>query len=65
MSLFGPDRMLVGRSVVPRCEAKCIECKEPFKFGVNVFTNDGAKEVGISGMCERCFDALFAEREDA
>jgi hypothetical protein len=64
MSLLGPDRVIVGRSVVPRDEAKCIQCRDPFKFGVNVFTREGAAEVRISGMCERCFDALFDEDDD-
>lgn len=59
MSLLGPDRMLVGRSVVEREHARCIHCKQPFKFGVNVFTNAGLREVGISGMREKCFDELF------
>jgi hypothetical protein len=64
MSLLGPDRMLVGRTVVDRAEAKCIDCAQPFKYGVNVFTRDGLREVGISGMCEKCFDALFDDEDD-
>lgn len=61
---------IVGRADTPVSEAKCIDCKEPFKPGkrgdpgVNVYTNDGMREVRITGMCEKCFDALFDE-EDA
>jgi hypothetical protein len=65
MSLLGPDRVMVGREVMPRSEAKCIQCHEPFKFGVNVFTVDGQKEVAISGLCEKCFDALFEDDDES
>lgn len=41
----------------------CIICKQPFS-NLNVFTVEGAKEVNISGMCEICFDALFANDEE-
>lgn len=44
----------------PRTVARCIHCSEPFAFGINVFTQAGAREVGISGSCEKCFDAGFA-----
>ncbi len=66
MSLLGPGRLIVDRSVVDRAEAKCIECQQPFKFGPdgNVFTKDGAAEVRISGMCEKCFDGLFNGMDD-
>jgi len=64
MSLLGPDRVMVGRVVVDRAEAKCIHCGDPFKFGLNVFTREGQKEIAISGMCERCFDVICAEPED-
>lgn len=64
MSLLGPDRMLVARNVVDRAAAECIHCSEPFKFGVNVFTQDGLREIGISGMCEKCFDEVTAEPEE-
>lgn len=49
----------------PRTAARCIHCSEPFAFGVNVFTQAGAREVGISGSCEKCFDAMFEDEEDA
>lgn len=38
----------------------CIECKQPPRFK----TADGAGEYRISGMCEYCFDELFADSED-
>lgn len=67
MSLLGPDRMLVGREVVDRKDAKCISCHQPFKAGekgapgVNLYSKDGLREIGISGMCEACFDGLFED----
>ena len=39
---------------------RCINCKQPFTTA-NVFTSQGAKETQISGMCEKCFDALFQD----
>ena len=39
----------------------CLDCKKPFTFGVNIFSEDGRKEAKISGMCESCFDDLFDE----
>lgn len=42
---------------------KCIDCKEPFEFGVNIFTDAGFLEVAISGLCEKCFDSYF-ENDD-
>lgn len=70
MSLLGPDRRIVSREVVPRAEAVCISCHKPFKFGskgdpgVNVYSRDGGLGVGISGMCELCFDECTAEPEE-
>lgn len=55
---------LVGREYVPLDKAVCIDCKQPFKFGVNVFTNEGQAEIAISGTCEKCFDALFDNGND-
>lgn len=39
----------------------CIECKEPAK--AKCYSIAGLREYQISGMCEKCFDALFAEPE--
>ena len=69
MSLLGPDRLLVGRSVVDRKEARCIHCMQPIKFGPKgepgvVHSREGMKEMGISGMCETCFDNLSGEPDD-
>lgn len=50
---------LVGREYVNSEDARCIDCKLPFKFGVNVFTKEGHVEIGISGTCEKCFDSYF------
>ena len=64
MSFLGPDRRIVGRSVVNRSEAVCLTCRQPFKFGVNVFTDAGHREVAISGMCEKCFDECTLDLEE-
>jgi hypothetical protein len=56
-----------GEQTVPDPEPACMGCGLPFKFGVkgeegvNVFTEAGRREVAISGLCEECFDALFAD----
>lgn len=42
---------------------ECFDCKEPFKFGVNIFTDAGIREIAISGVCEKCFDSYF-ENDD-
>jgi hypothetical protein len=53
----------------PREDQLCIECRKPFVFGpkedpaANVYTIDGKKEVAITQVCERCFDALFEDEE--
>lgn len=53
----------------PRPDQRCMECKRPFVFGprnderANVYTIDGKKEIAITGVCERCFDALFSDDE--
>jgi hypothetical protein len=41
----------------------CVCCKEEFSKE-NVFTKEGAAETQISGMCEKCFDAIFEEEEE-
>ena len=42
----------------------CITCAQPFT-DANVYTALGWKETKISGMCEECFDDLFAVDIDA
>lgn len=39
---------------------RCVFCKQPFS-AENVFTELGAKEVAISGSCEKCWDELVAD----
>lgn len=53
---------VVGR--VPGAPSICFNCKQPFT-SANVFTNAGLREIAISGMCEKCFDELFAEEEES
>jgi len=53
------EQRLVGRQWVDKDDARCIDCKQPFKFGVNIFTKEGHAEVKISGTCEKCFDSYF------
>lgn len=38
----------------------CKDCKQPFSEK-NVFTEAGWREVRISGLCEGCWDEMFAE----
>lgn len=45
----------------------CVRCRKPIKEGVkdepgvNVYSQAGAREAKISGMCETCFDSKFAD----
>lgn len=48
----------------------CINCKSPIRFelgadetGENgqIYSDAGAKEYGISGMCETCYDSLWRD----
>lgn len=41
----------------------CIECNEPFT-SKNVFTALGWKETKLSGLCESCWDKLFANMSE-
>ncbi len=40
----------------------CSDCKQI--FGHNVHTPAGWRETQITGMCEDCFDALFAQEKE-
>ena len=55
---------IVGRSDTGGEPSTCLHCKQPFNYGVNVFTREGMKEISISGMCESCFDGLFDDDEE-
>ena len=57
------EQKLVGREYVDRDTARCIDCRLPFKFRVNIFTAEGHREVAISGTCELCFDSYFGDEE--
>jgi hypothetical protein len=50
---------------IDRCvdEGRCINCGELFSEH-NVFTEAGARETHISGMCEKCFDEVTCEIDD-
>lgn len=56
--------VLVARQYVPKSKAVCIDCAKPFKFGENLFTKEGLAEIRISGLCEKCFDAIFEEMDE-
>lgn len=43
-------------------EPRCRTCREPFS-DKNVHTDAGRREVQISGICEDCFDAAFADMD--
>lgn len=59
MSLF-PDCNWPPSGLYTRCTL----CGEDFTLGVNVFTQEGAKETQISGTCEKCFDAMFEDMDN-
>lgn len=42
---------------------KCVCCKEEFSE-FNVFTQLGAVETQLSGLCERCFDSIFEDDDE-
>jgi hypothetical protein len=44
-------------------EGHCVKCKEKFS-NENVFSSLGWKETQISGICEKCWDAMFSENEE-
>jgi hypothetical protein len=52
----------VNQVLVPRADAKCVQCEQPFTRA-NVFTTMGAREIAISGLCEKCFNANFSGAE--
>ena len=39
----------------------CVQCKEPAL--PKCYSAAGRREYAISGMCEQCFDAMFADDE--
>lgn len=39
----------------------CIECKQPWQ--PKTHTDAGQREYQISGVCEECFDRLFADED--
>lgn len=43
--------------------SNCIECKAPFT-DKNTHSTAGWRETQMSGLCEDCFDAVFADMED-
>ena len=57
---FADFHFLAGRNKLQF--SKCIECSNPFS-DANVVSRAGWLETQISGMCENCFDTLFAEEE--
>lgn len=58
------DSMAKSAFGMTKAEARekglCISCKKPPTF----YSAAGRAEYGISGMCEPCFDALFAPGDD-
>lgn len=57
------SRDACGMTVAEAHEAGvCIDCKKPDPLS-RCHSEEGRREYDISGMCEECFDALFAEPE--
>jgi hypothetical protein len=44
---------------VAKAEGICIDCRQPAI--PNCHSSEGVKEYYISGLCEKCFDAMFEE----
>lgn len=42
-----------------QAEGVCVNCKKPPTF----YSDAGRREYDISGVCEPCFDEMFAEEE--
>lgn len=40
----------------------CVKCARPALE--HCYSDAGRKEYGISGLCEECFDAMFAEPDE-
>lgn len=59
---------LADASVARQPRAACFSCGRPFVFALGpvgtVYTEAGAAETRISGMCENCFDNLFVGMDD-
>lgn len=53
VAAFGTTKVAVQQ------EGLCIDCKQPAL--AKCYSAAGRKEYLISGMCEACFDAMFAE----
>ena len=51
----------LGYDLAQKDQGRCVKCREPFVRGKNVFTDAGERETRLSGLCEACFDAMFAE----
>jgi len=43
-----------------KTEGVCVVCKKPPTF----YSDAGKREYQISGVCEPCFDLMFAEEDD-
>lgn len=56
----GPNNSV---SITAVSAPKCRNCKQPFS-SANVRTSAGWAETRISGMCESCWDAMFAYEDD-
>lgn len=58
------SKMVTGMTKSEALEKKiCIECKRPDPLA-RCKTELGRREYFISGMCEECFDKLFAEPDE-
>jgi hypothetical protein len=52
------ESMEAWKRYVAECQAKsiCARCKKPARW----YSDAGRREYQISGLCEYCFDAMFA-----
>ena len=54
---------LAGAPKPAPARSSCIHCNTPFGKA-NVFTELGWKETLITGMCEKCWDEMFKDKDD-
>lgn len=60
-------RAMPGAVNTAGCHQPIIQAVTPFNkafFPGHVYSEAGAQEIGISGVCEWCYDKMFAEPED-
>jgi hypothetical protein len=55
---------IAGFDLSMKAQGRCVRCKQELVVGENILTPAGAREAEISGVCETCFDTIFADDEE-